>query len=99
MPGFESAGSLPPQRMNPVVSVHGGAGPRGSADAERADPERLAALEHAVEVAFEHLHDGAAAACVAAVAELEDCPLLNAGTGSALARDGSVWCDASVMTG
>jgi beta-aspartyl-peptidase (threonine type) len=85
--------------MDPVVIVHGGAGPRASADAGRADLERLAALERAVAVAFEHLRDGAAAACVAAVCVLEDCPLLNAGTGSALARDGSVWCDASVMTG
>ena len=85
--------------MDPVVIVHGGAGPRGSAQSERADPERRAALEHAVAVAFERLHEGAAAACVAAVCELEDCPLFNAGTGSALARDGSVWCDAAVMTG
>lgn len=36
---------------------------------------------------------------MAAVAVLEDCALFNAGHGSVLARDGSVWCDAAVMAG
>jgi beta-aspartyl-peptidase (threonine type) len=36
---------------------------------------------------------------VAAVRVLEDSPLFNAGTGSALAADGSIWCDASLMCG
>lgn len=85
--------------MQPVVIVHGGAGPRRRAGAERIDGQRLAALEHAVRTACANLGDGALAACVAAVAELEDCPLFNAGTGSALASDGTVCCDAAVMTG
>lgn len=85
--------------MDPVVIVHGGAAPRRSQAAPQADAQRLAALERAVELAFEQLARGAVAACVAAVAELEDCPLFNAGTGSALSLDGSVWCDAAVMSG
>lgn len=85
--------------MQPVVIVHGGAGPRRRAGSEQADGQRLAALEHAVRTACANLGDGALAACVAAVAELEDCPLFNAGTGSVLASDGTVWCDAAVMTG
>jgi beta-aspartyl-peptidase (threonine type) len=85
--------------MQPAVIVHGGAGPRRPGDTPDADAARLAALERAVAVAFARLDDGALAACVAAVTELEDCPLFNAGTGSALARDGGVWCDAAVMTG
>ena len=84
--------------MKPVVIVHGGAGPQRRGDAAD-DAQRAAALERAVAVAFEHLDRGALDACVAAVAELEDCPLFNAGAGSALARDGGVWCDAAVMAG
>ncbi len=84
--------------MKPVVIVHGGAGPRRSGGA-RSDGERAAALERAVAVAFEHLDAGALDACVAAVSELEDAPLFNAGRGSVLARDGGVWCDAAVMAG
>ena len=83
----------------PVVVVHGGAGPRRAADTAPADAERLAVLEQAVAVAFDRLADGAVAACVAAVIELENCPLFNAGIGSALSCDGSVWCDAAVMSG
>src|SRR5215218_1436909 len=87
--------------MQPVVIVHGGAGPARPDRPAHAAAERLVALEDAVERAFAQLGTGAGAlaACVAAVAALEDCPLFNAGTGSALASDGRVWCDAAVMTG
>ncbi len=84
--------------MEPVVIVHGGAGPARRRD-DAGEAACLAALEGAVAIAFEQLGGGALEACVAAVAELEDCPLFNAGTGSVLARDGGVWCDAAVMTG
>ncbi|MDQ3850228.1 MAG: isoaspartyl peptidase/L-asparaginase [Actinomycetota bacterium] len=83
--------------MEPVVIVHGGAGPRPH-HTRQVDAERLAALEQAVGAGCEHLDEGAVAVCVAAVTALEDCPLFNAGTGSALARDGGVWCDAAVMS-
>jgi beta-aspartyl-peptidase (threonine type) len=85
--------------MKPVVIVHGGAGPRRPAGGTPRDMERAAALEHAVAAAFERLDGGALDACTAAVTVLEDCPLFNAGHGSVLARDGSVWCDAAVMAG
>lgn len=85
--------------MQPVVIVHGGAGPRRVPADAAGDEQRLQALEHAVRTACEHLARGALAACVEAVAELEDCPLFNAGTGSVLASDGAVWCDAAVMSG
>jgi L-asparaginase / beta-aspartyl-peptidase len=91
-------GRLAPE-MDAVVIVHGGAGPRRAESTAEVDEERLAALEQAVALAFEQLEDGAVAACVAAVAALESWPLFNAGTGSVLARDGSVWCDAAVMAG
>jgi len=85
--------------MVPVVIVHGGAGPRRPGGASLSDLERAAALERAVAVAFEQLAAGALDACVAAVSELEDCTLFNAGCGSVLARDAGVWCDAGVMAG
>src|SRR5688572_20537615 len=85
--------------MQPVVIVHGGAGPRRRAGSSTADAERAAELERAVAIAYEHLRAGALEACVAAVVALEDCPLFNAGHGSVLARDGSVWCDAAAMAG
>jgi beta-aspartyl-peptidase (threonine type) len=85
--------------MQPVVIVHGGAGPPRRAGRPAADAARAAALEGAVAVAFEHVGAGALDACVAAVVALEDCPLFNAGHGSVLARDGGVWCDAAAMTG
>jgi beta-aspartyl-peptidase (threonine type) len=87
--------------MRPVVIVHGGAGPARPDGPAHAAAERLLALVAAVARATAQLGAGAGApaACVAAVAALEDCPLFNAGTGSALASDGGVWCDAAVMTG
>jgi len=53
--------------MQPVVIVHGGAGPRRPGRASVGDAERAAALEHAVTVAFGRLDAGALDACVAAV--------------------------------
>jgi isoaspartyl peptidase/L-asparaginase-like protein (Ntn-hydrolase superfamily) len=85
--------------MKPIVIVHGGAGPARPERSARASAARLGALEEAVALAFARLREGALAACVAAVTALEDRPLFNAGTGSALASDGGVWCDAAVMTG
>jgi isoaspartyl peptidase/L-asparaginase-like protein (Ntn-hydrolase superfamily) len=90
-----------PRRASiPVLLVHGGAGPRGRAPGGTADAERRSQLALAVEAGWRELDAGAAAeaACVAAVRFLEDSPLFNAGTGSALAVDGRVWCDASLMT-
>lgn len=84
----------------PVLVVHGGAGPRGRAAGGERDAERRAQLALAIDAGWRALdaRASAEAACVAAVRVLEDSPLFNAGTGSALAADGGVWCDASLMT-
>jgi beta-aspartyl-peptidase (threonine type) len=78
--------------------VHGGAGPRRAGD-ERSDEELRRDLGRAVDAGWQQIGDGAEAACVAAVCVLEDSPLFNAGTGSALAADGAVWCDATLACG
>lgn len=83
--------------MQPVLIVHGGAGPRRPDDGHSS--ERRAALRTALEAGAARLDEGALSACVAAVTSLEDAPMFNAGLGSALARDGGAWCDAAVMTG
>jgi L-asparaginase / beta-aspartyl-peptidase len=83
--------------VEPVLLVHGGAGPRRPDDGHAS--ERLAALRAALEAGAACLDDGALSACIAAVCALEDEPLFNAGLGAALARDGGAWCDAAVMTG
>jgi beta-aspartyl-peptidase (threonine type) len=81
----------------PAVLCHGGAG--------RIGPERhaavVAAVRRAAEVGRDRLAAGAAAldVVVAVVRVLEDDPELNAGTGSALTRDGTVEVDAAVMDG
>lgn len=84
-------------RAAPVLIVHGGAGPRRARADERADEDLRRELTRAVDAGRRRLEAGAEAACVAAVCVLEDSPLFNAGTGSALAADGGVWCDASLM--
>lgn len=83
----------------PILLVHGGAGRGRPRPDEQADGELRRALRRALDAGWQHLAAGAEAACVAAVRVLEDSPHFNAGTGSALAADGGVWCDASLMCG
>jgi isoaspartyl peptidase/L-asparaginase-like protein (Ntn-hydrolase superfamily) len=85
--------------VNPILIVHGGAGPRRAGDDARSDAELRRELERAIAAGWQHVDADAEAACVAAVCLLEDSPLFNAGTGSALAADGGVWCDATLMGG
>lgn len=85
------------QSLRPAVIVHGGA---GDLDPARADDAR-AGCTRAVEAGLAVLAAGGSAldAACAAVRVLEDDPLFNAGTGSALSRAGTVECDAAVMDG
>lgn len=81
-----------------AILVHGGAGPRRPDD----EPEAAAAgCLRAARVGYAVLLRGGSAldAVEAAVRVLEDDPQFNAGTGSALAADGSVELDASIMSG
>jgi isoaspartyl peptidase/L-asparaginase-like protein (Ntn-hydrolase superfamily) len=86
----------------PLVAVHGGA---GALERGRPAPEQEAeagrALGEALRAAQQRLREGGAAldAVVEAVAVLEDCPLFNAGRGSALTAKGKVEMDACVMDG
>jgi isoaspartyl peptidase/L-asparaginase-like protein (Ntn-hydrolase superfamily) len=89
-------GPAPPP--DAVLVVHGGAGPRRTDGDERSDAELRGALKLAIAAGWQRLGAGAEAACVAAVCVLEDCPLFNAGIGSALAADAGVWCDATLMS-
>ncbi|MBX7221022.1 MAG: isoaspartyl peptidase/L-asparaginase [Blastocatellia bacterium] len=83
--------------MKPVLIVHGGCGtpPPGE------ETPRMEACERAADAGWEVLRRGgsALAAVEAAVCQLEDEPLLNAGTGSYLQADGVARMDASLMTG
>ena len=83
--------------VRPAIVVHGGAGDLDPAfaDEARAGCERAARAGLAVMAAG----GGAVEAVWAAVRVLEDDPLFNAGTGSALTRDGTVECDAALMDG
>jgi len=81
----------------PAIVVHGGA---GDLDPGRAG-EAQAGCARAVEAGLAVLAGGGSAvdAACAAVRVLEDDPLFNAGTGSALSRAGTIECDAAVMDG
>src|ERR1700675_2226702 len=79
----------------PALIVHGGAGP--SPVAER--PLRQAAVERALAAGWAVIGNGALIAAVAAVRQLEDEPLLNAGIGACLNLEGDVELDAGVMDG
>lgn len=86
-------------RAAPILIVHGGAGRGRPRPDAQADAEVRRDLARALDAGWQRLTAGAEAACVAAVRVLEDSPRFNAGTGSALATDGGVWCDASLMCG
>ena len=83
--------------IRPALIVHGGCGtpPVGEEAARNAACERAADAGWAVLSAG----GGALEAACAAVRQLEDEPLLNAGTGAYLQADGVARLDASVMTG
>lgn len=82
--------------MKPALVVHGGCGrvPREE------EPARNAACERAADAGWRILQAGGSAldAAEAAVRQLEDEPLLNAGTGSCLQADGVSRMDASIMS-
>jgi beta-aspartyl-peptidase (threonine type) len=93
MPADQQTGEI----MTFGLVVHGGAG-----DIEPHEhAERVAACRSAVEAALEPLRQGASAidAVEIAVRVLESHPLLNAGYGGALNRDGVVELDALLMDG
>lgn len=79
----------------PALIVHGGAG----APPETEHEERQAAVERALEAGWAALGRGALASVLAAVRQLEDEPILNAGVGATLNRDGQVELDAGLMEG
>ncbi|MCS6885829.1 MAG: isoaspartyl peptidase/L-asparaginase family protein [Acidobacteriota bacterium] len=82
--------------MKPALIVHGGCGTPPAGE----EPERMAACERAATIGWQVLRDGGSAldAVEAAVRQLEDEPVLNAGTGSYLQADGVARMDASIMS-
>jgi len=78
-----------------VLIVHGGAGD----PPEREHAERRAAVDRALDAGWTAMGQGPLAAVLAAVRHLEDEPLLNAGLGASLNRDGDAELDAGVMEG
>jgi beta-aspartyl-peptidase (threonine type) len=86
-----------PQRFNPAIIVHGGAGPiRDDSLAAR-----LAGCKDAALAGWQILTQGGNSldAVEATVVALEDNPLFNAGTGSTLNSLGKVEMDAAIMEG
>ena len=83
-----------PPVPEPTIVVHGGAG----RSVEDEAPYR-AALAEALRAGASALSAGAVAAALAAVEQLEDSPLFNAGRGSVLTSEGRVEMDAAVMCG
>jgi beta-aspartyl-peptidase (threonine type) len=85
------------KKSKPAIIVHGGAGPIR----DDSLPERLRGCEAAARAGWEVLQKGGTAtdAVEAAVVVLEDNPLFNAGTGSALNSLGKVEMDAAIREG
>lgn len=85
----------------PVLLVHGGAGPRTSPMSPRDEQECREGLQAALAAGSAALREGATAldAVCAAVVELEDNPMFNAGRGATLTSAGTAELDAAVMTG
>jgi len=84
-------------KFRPSIIVHGGAGPIK----DDSLPARLEGCKAAALAGWKILQDGGSAldAVEAAVVVLEDNPLFNAGTGSALNSLGKVEMDAAMMQG
>ena len=81
----------------PAIIVHGGCGKVEQSSI----PERLKGVEQAAKAGWKVLLAGGSAvdAVEAAVLILEDNPLFNAGTGSALNSEGRIEADAAIMDG
>lgn len=92
----------PGQGARARLVIHGGAGalPRGELTPALAESCH-AALREALEAGGAVLAGGGAAldAVEAAVRQLEDCPLFNAGRGSAFTREGTNEMEAAIMDG
>jgi len=89
--------------MKPIaIAIHGGAGTilKSEMNAEQ-EKHYLYALETALNCGYEVLNEGGTSldAVEAAVMELEDCPLFNAGKGSVFTHEGRHEMDAAVMEG
>lgn len=88
--------------MKPVIVIHGGAGAI-SRSAMSGDKEREyhQALRQVLLAGQKILHEGGTAvdAVTAAVLELENCPLFNAGRGAVFTSDATHELDASIMDG
>jgi beta-aspartyl-peptidase (threonine type) len=84
------------------IAIHGGAGtiPKGSLNPEQEQAYRQA-LNNALQKGYALLEAGASAldAVEAAVRELEDTPLFNAGRGAVFTAEGTHELDASIMDG
>ncbi len=85
-----------------ALAVHGGAGTiERSSMSEDLEREFRAGLQNALRCGWEILQSGVSSidAVEAAVVELENCPLFNAGRGAVFAHDGKNEMDACLMDG
>jgi beta-aspartyl-peptidase (threonine type) len=88
-------------RGGPALAVHGGAGGRRAELTEASEQAYRDGIQRAVTAGRAVLGDGGSAldAVCAAVNQLENDALYNAGHGAALTSDGTAELDAAVMTG